>query len=84
MSSDIGHDEIFSRFETVAEDPVVTRLHAKLKEYQALIDEAGQLSDDELKDILDELDTDWPYLGNEVGVTGWATFLNTETEQPER
>ena len=68
----------------MAGDPVIVRLQAKLKEYQTLIDETDQLSAQELKAILDDLDMNWPYLGHEVTVSGWATFLNETTELPER
>lgn len=78
------HEEMFGKFESVVEDPVIVSFNQKLQEYQQLIDDIVGISEDELRDIIISLDTEWPYTGYEVNVSGWATFMNPETEQPER
>lgn len=65
--------------EGILSDPVVERVYKKAREYERLVNEL-ESSPEEREQIIRELDSEWPYLGVPVLLSGRATFMCDEGE----
>lgn len=65
-------DQLFEALEHASKDPLVEKFFAKVDEYQRLINDTPNPATTELKEIIADIDSQWPYMNEDMTLSGWV------------
>ncbi|MET0980210.1 MAG: hypothetical protein ABWX90_03075 [Candidatus Saccharimonadales bacterium] len=82
MEQSINPDlTLFRQLESVTTDPIVEHALGMAREYEKMVNAAGNTTAEERNALIAELDANWPYIEAPIIVSGYASFADPTTNE---